>query len=624
MVDQGTDATAFSVDIDVELEAPVTVVAVPALQRSTSDDAQQPEAQEATTSADNGPDGPDNRLLGVRDPRRIVDLEVAANHQMRAQPLGLDGGSRDLSTEVEHLPPLTLSIDLPSDYPSHTAPRFSLSSCWLDARSLSGLVQQLDSLWTDECAGSTCVFRWAEWLRHESMSFLGIEQRLELCAGHGVDGAAGKLEPCDSRAISECSIPEHDFAELMRHNWEMQEAKRCAEVVVCPICLEEQTGASCVRGMGGACDHVSCSKCLVVMVLASGGGGDVDDCKCARPDCRAPMPADLIARLCPRSMYTRWESRKKEKLLLAIPGLCYCPRCDPASADFKARNGRAKLTLCKFFAQGSCVKGGDCRFAHGEAELAPVPKAVPCLPVSDGSGDDSLCICPECAYSFCAACHDAYHPGVLCTSSDSRLEYLQTRERLLREQGGDSLSSGVQDRLLAARSKLEELRSIEAIRKMSKPCPQCGMAISKTEGCNHMQCRFCASHFCWTCLAVITSSNPYDHFTAEGCRVFPDATPGNGNANHQEQAPLHITAAQRREDRLARQQLRLALREAENEVGVVTRRCPFCGGRCFKAADNSNHHRCENCAGAFCFLCLADLRRGMRGHFGPAHPQHSY
>lgn len=215
--------------------------------------------------------------------------------------------------------------------------------------------------------------------------------------------------------------------------------------------------------MGGACNHACCSGCLIAMVTAAAEGRcarrrpsvdlagspvprrllasssspllaspclilvcsdcdvptpplsaytlparcpsiDVDDVKCVVPDCRVPMPAALMAELVPQSLYSLWEARKKEKLLLKLPGLQYCPRCDPSSADFKNRNGRSsgKHTLCSFFREGQCQKGRDCKFAHGTDELAPTPTAVPCLPVSDGSGDDTLCICPECRYTFCA------------------------------------------------------------------------------------------------------------------------------------------------------------------------------------------------------------------------------
>ena len=126
---------------------------------------------------------------------------------------------------------------------------------------------------------------------------------------------------------------------------------------------------------------------------------------------------------------------------------------------------------------------------------------------------------------------------------------------------------------------------------------------------------------------MISEQNPYDHFRSDGCRIFPDLPMPARNV------PLQLTAAQRREDMLARRQLRrqegLArahddVRHIEREAGAdgLMKRCPFCGARNRKDG-RSNHHRCESCAGAFCFLCMADLRRGMRGHFRPAHPQHS-
>lgn len=135
-----------------------------------------------------------------------------------------------------------------------------------------------------------------------------------------------------------------------------------------------------------------------------------------------------------------------------------------------------------------------------------------------------------------------------------------------------------------------------------------------------MHCPFCLVHFCWQCNAVINSANPYDHFKADGCRVFPDMLAGT-------ETPLRLTAAQRREDRLARQQLfgELGLNrmgQVTMQLAAITKRCPFCGAQNTKDG-NSNHLRCHHCRGGFCFLCLADLRRGTARHFGPAHPQHS-
>ncbi len=171
--------------------------------------------------------------------------------------------------------------------------------------------------------------------------------------------------------------------------------------------------------------------------------------------------------------------------MLSLPGLCYCPRCDPASADYKQRHVNSKTKLCKFFmTSAGCVKGADCKFAHGEEELAPPPVAVPCLPDED---DEDLCVCPECDYCFCAACHEAYHPGSACVSAGAREAFLAAREQMLAEGGYGSGSSAQRQNLEAARARLEELKSLEMVRRISKPCPCCGSAIMRTEGCNHMQ-----------------------------------------------------------------------------------------------------------------------------------------
>jgi E3 ubiquitin-protein ligase RNF14 len=56
---------------------------------------------------------------------------------------------------------------------------------------------------------------------------------------------------------------------------------------------------------------------------------------------------------------------------------------------------------------------------------------------------------------------------------------------------------------------VEELKSLREIMKDAKQCPKCGMAISKTEGCNKMHCWNCREYFCYQCNSLITG---YEHF----------------------------------------------------------------------------------------------------------------
>jgi len=50
-----------------------------------------------------------------------------------------------------------------------------------------------------------------------------------------------------------------------------------------------------------------------------------------------------------------------------------------------------------------------------------------------------------------------------------------------------------------------------------KVCPSCFVAIEKNGGCNHMNCRMCKVHFCWTCGSFGTSSLSY-HKPGVPCR----------------------------------------------------------------------------------------------------------
>jgi hypothetical protein len=302
-----------------------------------------------------------------------------------------------------------------------------------------------------------------------------------------------------------------------------------------------------------------------------------------------------------------------------------------------------------------------------------------------------------------------YHPGSVCMSTGAREAVLAAREQLVRQGGVGGGAASQRKQMEAARARLEELKSIEVIRRTSKPCPSCGAGIMRSEGCNHMQhvpcaqtdtacappahglrtactppahrrpahglhtaacarpahrlrtagrcrrlcphsragrdaaatdrrcgvgraaaadrprascarglrrCKLCSTHFCYNCQQIISEANPYDHFKADGCRIFPDE-------EVRRQARPHLAPMWREEERALRREAMLGMRGIVGRAGGgLVVRCPFCRLQTLKGADHSNHHRCENCHGAFCFLCLADLRRGIRGHFGRAHPQH--
>jgi hypothetical protein len=75
-------------------------------------------------------------------------------------------------------------------------------------------------------------------------------------------------------------------------------------------------------------------------------------------------------------------------------------------------------------------------------------------------------------------------------------------------------------------------QSSEVIGTITKPCPSCPARIQMIDGCNHMKCTSCKTHFCWICATVFQPAprvpvNPDDinesmsnHWRTSTCRQF--------------------------------------------------------------------------------------------------------
>lgn len=81
-------------------------------------------------------------------------------------------------------------------------------------------------------------------------------------------------------------------------------------------------------------------------------------------------------------------------------------------------------------------------------------------------------ICAKCRSEYCCECK-ADHKGKSC---DDFTRYLDLDD------------------------ETKELFEAEFRWGKSKLCPGCRQIIQKTEGCNHMICEMCKTHFCWICL----------------------------------------------------------------------------------------------------------------------------
>lgn len=184
--------------------------------------------------------------------------------------------------------------------------------------------------------------------------------------------------------------------------------------------------------------------------------------------------------------------------------------------------------------------------------------------------EDNFAQCPLCSYAFCCRCMGDYH----VSSSCDEMAVLMKKAR----QSKDFKS---------------EMKSLRAIQKQARKCPNCHIFISRTEGCNKIVCSNCGIYFCYACGKQIQG---YDHFNTTGgrggCKVFDEVTDDmlffyahfqGDNPNQGEDGNIA--------------QFRFHLRK----------NCPSCGQQNFKDGRN-NDIRCFNCGKHFCFLCREKIK----------------
>ncbi|KAL7798176.1 hypothetical protein V8C37DRAFT_368983 [Trichoderma ceciliae] len=182
--------------------------------------------------------------------------------------------------------------------------------------------------------------------------------------------------------------------------------------------------------------------------------------------------------------------------------------------------------------------------------------------IHDTGHDQPIVTCLHCAHRSCFHHNVAWHQGLTCEEYDqlladpdnfrSKLEIdneawaasqqaqldadramahglleeerraREMRERREREERESTRRAIELARQIAARRKAEEEMSRETVGKTTKPCPGCGWAIEKNDGCSHMTCAKCNHQFCYECGAdhrrIIENDNTIHE---ETCRFHP-------------------------------------------------------------------------------------------------------
>lgn len=372
--------------------------------------------------------------------------------------------------ELSHLPPLTLRISLPPEYPSESPPLITLSTspAWLPRRIIRDLQRDCARLW-EEMGRDSIVYTYIDHLQQAADDAFKVDREIPL------------------RLPSDLKLALLDFD--LKTKREIFEN----ETFNCGICLEPKKGILCHQLL--LCSHVFCIACLQDFYRSCIMEGDTDNVKCLDPNCgkvstisvvnsevprkrrkqdRTLNPSELLQIPIEHDLVQRYVKLKRKKILESDKNTIYCPRqwCQGAA---RSKKHPKPLDPMNDIDELSSESEDDKPVPVGRTPKKDNPDDIPM--------SERLAVCEDCDFAFCSVCKKTWH-GEFAKCDPRRKKELDE----------------------------EEKASMTYLQSFTTPCPTCNAPSQKTMGCNHMICFRCRTHFCYLCASYLMPDNPYRHF----------------------------------------------------------------------------------------------------------------
>ncbi|XP_015187398.1 PREDICTED: E3 ubiquitin-protein ligase RNF14-like [Polistes dominula] len=415
--------------------------------------------------------------------------------------------------QISHLPPLSLYVTLPEDYPSTSPPMFSLSSVWLCYASLAKLCTKLDNLW-EENKGQEILYLWVAFLQYETLQYLNIKESISMNtvytsykitldkvqnfdrsieeSSKHVDEKEAKettakdlnnsnRSSCsyktnkkefqrqrfkgienrriDKRAFSDCPYGKNPIQVLIDYNEKRNQIEFNKSMYTCNICFTDKLGEHCFQFL--PCSHIFCKSCITGYVEVKIKDGDVQDISCPEPKCTSEATPGQIKDLVSPELFAKYDSILLNVTLDTMTDIVYCPR-------------------------------RHCQY-----------------PVSRDP-NEQMANCPVCQYAFCVYCKMVYHGIEPCKVASTE------KQQLVNEYQAASNELKLIMEKRYGKNQLQKLventMSENWIKVNSQNCPHCRASIEKSDGCNKMTCYKCHTYFCWLCGRKLNPQEPYLHY----------------------------------------------------------------------------------------------------------------
>ncbi|XP_051171593.1 E3 ubiquitin-protein ligase RNF14-like [Leptopilina boulardi] len=418
--------------------------------------------------------------------------------------------------QISHLPPITVLVTLPNNYPSLSPPNFTLISSWLRPPLLSRLCRKLDQLWK-ETEGVEILFTWFAFLQNETLEFLNLKENLNInqtytrykialenqiqpeltmCASNILKKSSvdvrhrnemtntknhhhqhfskkknkrqkNNKNSFDKRAVFDRPVSSNPVQMLIDYNEMRNEIEFKRNFYTCKICFSDKLGIDCTQFI--PCSHVFCKDCIVGYLEVRIKDGAVQDISCPEDKCTSEATPGQIKDLVSPELFSKYDSILLSATLSTMSDIVYCPR-------------------------------RHCQY--------PVSREV----------NEVFATCPSCQYAFCLFCKMVYHGIEPCKMNSADKQSLMKEYKNASPEGKLQLEKRYGKKQLQL--MIDNTMSENWITNNSKNCPHCKVAIEKSDGCNKMACGHCNTFFCWLCSTRLDPRDPYQHYRNPNSSCF--------------------------------------------------------------------------------------------------------
>ena len=276
----------------------------------------------------------------------------------------------------------------------------------------------------------------------------------------------------------------------------------------CPICWESDVQPSEGVIISEYCNHIVCRDCTQLSIQSTVGDlwtemNYVYPFRCPVPDCLVPVEYHSI--VLPtlkqsKKLMDVWKAWCKERAYPRAKYLTVCPRrrcCANTSGS-----GGGTMRYVSHHDTENVVYCEDCKVVYCESCLFRYPVDAYGRPNNGRNSIDTVThhTCTNLPpFEVCRLCID-YVQATTFSSSSSDEANIEGNHR------SDTKFDKYRRWLPSyAIGRFSELGPVDTLfyywmgTTLAKFCPDCGTAIEKNGGCNHMICLHCGCHFCYGC-----------------------------------------------------------------------------------------------------------------------------